>query len=177
MNTNIRKYKDYNPLVDHTSYIDQSSVVIGQVIIQENCSIWPNVTIRGDVNKIVIKKNSNIQDNSVIHVTRKSQDNPEGVNTHIGENVTIGHNCTIHGSQISHNVLIGMSSVLLDNCIIKKDVIIGAGSLISQNFVAESGWLYYGRPVKKIRKLTIKEINLIQESAKNYVKLKNDYMT
>ena len=69
MNTNIRKYKDYNPLINHTSYIDQSSVVIGQVIIHENCSIWPNVTIRGDVNKIEIKKNSNIQDNSVIHVT------------------------------------------------------------------------------------------------------------
>jgi carbonic anhydrase/acetyltransferase-like protein (isoleucine patch superfamily) len=130
--------------------IDASSVVIGDVRMADDVSIWPLVAIRGDVNYVSIAR-TNIQDGSVLHVTHKSSYNPEGNPLIIGEDVTVGHKVMLHGCTIGNRVLVGMGSILLDGVIVEDDVMIGAGSLVPQNKRLESGYLYLGSPVKQIR--------------------------
>ena len=175
MKKNIRPYLDHSPKIDTTCYIDEMSMVIGDVSLAENVSVWPFAVIRGDVNHIHIGKNSNVQDHSMLHVSHKKADKPEGSPLIIGEDVTIGHHVKLHGCTIGNRVLVGIGTIILDDVIVEDDVMIGAGSLVPPNKVLESGYLYVGSPVKKVRPLTEKEIAFLPYSAQNYVKVAGNY--
>lgn len=172
----LRPFKDLFPQKGDRVMIDSSSVVVGDVRMADDVSIWPLVAIRGDVNHVIIGSRTNIQDGSVLHVTHKSAHNPEGCPLIIGEDVTIGHKVMLHGCTIGNRVLVGMGSILLDGVIVEDDIMIGAGSLVPQNKRLESGYLYLGSPVKQIRPLNEAEIAGLQYSANNYVKWKDEYL-
>ncbi|MBL5900246.1 gamma carbonic anhydrase family protein [Lelliottia amnigena] len=176
MSAVLRPFKDLFPQKGDRVMIDSSSVVVGDVRMADDVSIWPLVAIRGDVNHVMIGSRTNIQDGSVLHVTHKSTHNPEGCPLIVGEDVTIGHKVMLHGCTIGNRVLVGMGSILLDGVIVEDDVMIGAGSLVPQNKRLESGYLYLGSPVKQIRPLNEAEIAGLQYSANNYVKWKDEYL-
>ncbi|NHB57756.1 gamma carbonic anhydrase family protein [Acinetobacter sp. 194] len=175
MTKNIRPYLDSHPKIDATCYIDEMSLVIGEVSLAENVSVWPFAVIRGDVNFIKIGKNSNVQDHSMLHVSHKKADKPEGSPLIIGEDVTIGHHVKLHGCTIGNRVLVGIGTIILDDVIVEDDVMIGAGSLVPPNKVLESGYLYVGSPVKQVRPLTDKEKAFLPYSSQNYVKVAGNY--
>ncbi|MFN3073208.1 gamma carbonic anhydrase family protein [Acinetobacter sp. TY2] len=176
MKKNIRPYLDTHPKIDSTCYIDELSVVIGDVILAENVSVWPFAVIRGDVNFIRIGRNSNVQDHAMLHVSHKNDSKPEGSPLIIGEDVTIGHHVTLHGCTIGNRVLVGINTIVLDDVIIEDDVMIGAGSLVPPRKHLESGFLYVGSPVQKVRPLTDKEKAFLLYSAQNYVKVSSHYL-
>lgn len=173
---NIRAFLQQHPQIDSTCYIDDFALVIGEVTLAENVSVWPYAVIRGDVNHIKIGKNSNVQDHCMLHVSHKNAAKPEGSPLIIGEDVTIGHHVTLHGCQIGNRILIGINSIVLDDVIIEDDVMIGAGSLVPPRKRLESGYLYVGSPVKKIRPLTPEEIAFLPYSAQNYVKVAEQHL-
>lgn len=173
---NVRPYKDTYPQQGQRVMVDTSSVVVGDVLLDDDVSIWPLVAIRGDVNRVVIGKRSNIQDGCVLHVTHKSATNPEGYPLIIGEDVTVGHKAMLHGCKIGNRVLVGMGSILLDGVIVEDDVMIGAGSLVPPGKRLTRGFLYLGSPVKQVRPLTEAEISALLYSSDNYVRWKNDYL-
>jgi carbonic anhydrase/acetyltransferase-like protein (isoleucine patch superfamily) len=160
----IKEFNNKKPMIDKSCYISESVDIIGEVVIEKNVNIWFGTRIRGDMNKIYIGENSNIQENSVVHVDSHCE-------TNIGKNVTIGHGAIIHGCIISENVLVGMGSIILNGAKIGKNTIIGAGSLVPQGKEYEEGVLILGSPAKVIRKLTEDEIKGIERSANNYVEL------
>lgn len=172
----IRSFLNHVPQIDTTCFVDQSAVVIGAVSLAEKTSIWPMTVLRGDVNRIEIGAYSNIQDGSVLHVSRKSVNKPEGSPLLVGEYVTIGHKVILHGCCIGNRVLVGMGSIVLDDVIIEDDVMIGAGSLIPPRKRLESGYLYVGAPIKKVRPLTDEEKAFLVISADNYVQLAQAYL-
>lgn len=174
--TNIRAYKNITPILGSKVYIDNSAVVIGDIKLSDDVSIWPLVVARADVNYIRIGKGTNIQDGSVLHVTRKSAQNPEGFPLIIGESVTVGHKVMLHGCTLGNRILVGMGAIIMDGAVVGNDIIIGAGSLIAPNKHLESGYLYVGNPAIQKRKLTEKELNFLQTTNANYVLLKNEYL-
>ncbi|EPT8453242.1 gamma carbonic anhydrase family protein [Vibrio fluvialis] len=173
----IRSYKGITPQIGERVYIDESSVLVGDIKIGNDASIWPLVAARGDVNHIVIGARSNIQDGSVLHVTHKNNENPDGYPLIIGEDVTVGHKVMLHGCTIQERVLVGMGAIVLDGVVVESDVMIGAGSLVPPGKRLESGYLYIGSPVKQARPLNEKERAFLVKSAQNYVQNKNDYLT
>jgi len=172
----IRPYKELMPQIAESAYIDEAATVIGDVHIGAECSVWPGAVIRGDVNRIRIGDRSNVQDGTVVHVTHPFSEQPEGFDVHIGNDVTIGHNVTVHGCRIEDQCLIGIGSTILDGAIIQPQVLLGAGSLVAEGKVLESGCLYLGAPAKKIRMLTEAELKWFLYSADHYVKLSRDYL-
>lgn len=170
----IRNYRDFEPKIDSSAWVDESAVVIGQTELAEDVGIWPNATLRGDVNLIKVGARSNIQDGCVLHTTHESEIS-KGSQCIVGADVTVGHNVVLHGCLIEDECLIGMGSVVLDNAVVKKHVLVGANSLVPAGKVLESGYLYVGSPVKPLRPLTEKEIAFFKYSAQHYVKLKNEY--
>jgi len=176
MPSSLRSYKGIYPTLANDVYVDNSAVLVGDIQLGNDASIWPLVAARGDVNQIHIGARTNVQDGSVLHVTRKTVDNPSGYPLVIGDDVTIGHKAMLHGCQVGNRVLVGMGAILLDNAIIEDDVIIGAGSLVPPGKRLKSGYLYVGSPVKQARPLTDKERAFLPASADNYVRLKNEYL-
>jgi carbonic anhydrase/acetyltransferase-like protein (isoleucine patch superfamily) len=172
----LRPFLGQVPVLGARVFVDESAVVIGRVELKEDVSIWPLVTIRGDLMPIRIGARSNVQDNSCLHTSRQSEMNPEGFPLLIGEDVTVGHSVTLHGCVIKDRVLVGMGSVILDGACLEEDLIIGAHSLVPPGKLLESGFLYMGSPVKKIRPLTKKEYDFLKISAANYVNLKENYL-
>ncbi|MGL5381129.1 gamma carbonic anhydrase family protein [Clostridium sp.] len=165
----IKSFNGKEPKIHKTCYISESVDIIGEVNIDENVNIWFGTRIRGDMNRISIGENTNIQENSVVHVDINSE-------TVIGKNVTIGHGAIIHGCKISDNVLVGMGAIVLNDAKIAKNTIIGAGALIPQGKEFEEGVLLIGSPAKVARKLTDEEIKKIQASADTYVNLSKSYL-
>lgn len=172
----IGKYKNISPQIDSTVYIAESSVLIGEIKIGENSSVWPLVAARGDVNYITIGKRTNIQDGSVLHVTRKSNSNAHGFPLIIGDDVTIGHKCMLHGCTIGNSILVGMGAIIMDGAVVQDNVFVAAGALVPPNKILESGYLYVGNPAQKKRPLNDKELAFLKQSAINYVELKNEYL-
>lgn len=164
----IMDFDGVTPRINKNTYISESVDIIGKVNVEENVNIWFGTRLRGDMNNIVIGENTNIQENSVVHVDVNSP-------CIIGRNVTIGHGAIIHGCNISDNVLVGMGSIILNNAKIGKNSIIGAGSLVTQGKDFPEGVLILGNPAKVIRQLTEAEIESIQCSADNYVSLSKKY--
>ncbi|KAB0302009.1 gamma carbonic anhydrase family protein [Vibrio fortis] len=174
--SSIRSYKGIAPKIGQDVYIDETAVLVGDIKIGDDSSVWPLVAARGDVNHIHIGQRTNVQDGSVLHVTHKNKENPDGYPLIIGNDVTIGHKVMLHGCTIQDRVLVGMGAIILDNVVVEQEVMIGAGSLVPPNKVLESGYLYVGSPVKQARPLTDKERAFLQKSADNYVQNKNDYL-
>ena len=164
----IMDFEGVTPRINKNTYISESVDIIGKVNVEENVNIWFGTRLRGDMNNIIIGENTNIQENSVVHVDINSP-------CIIGKNVTIGHGTIIHGCSISDNVLVGMGSIILNNAKIGKNTIIGAGSLVTQGKDFPEGVLILGNPAKVIRQLTEAEVKSIQRSADNYVSLSKKY--
>ncbi len=158
----IYQLGNLKPQINPTCFIAKSADIIGDVFLDENVSIWFNAVLRGDIAKIHVGKNSNVQDNTTIHIETD-------VPCIIGKNVTIGHNVILHSCTIEDNVLIGMSSTILNNAKIAKNCLVGANSLVTHSLPYEEGCLIMGSPAKIIRKLTDKEIQTNIKNAQNYV--------
>lgn len=171
----IRNFEDKKPGIATTTFVDETALVLGDVKIGEDCSIWPMTVIRGDVNAIQIGNNTNIQDNSVLHVAHDSPYNPGGNDLKVGNNVTVGHRVILHGCHIGDSCLVGMGATIMDGAVVESHTLIGAGSLVTPNKHLESGYLWMGSPIRKIRKLSDEERESIDYSALNYVKLKNKH--
>ena len=175
-NANLRSYKGITPTLGSNLYIDSSVILVGDITLADDVSLWPLVAARGDVNTIIIGARTNIQDGSVLHVTRKSIDNPEGNPLIIGEDVTVGHKCMLHGCTLGNRILVGMGAIIMDGVIVEDEVFIGAGSVVPPNKTLLSGFLYVGNPAKQVRPLKTNELAFLKQSAINYVALKNDYL-
>ena len=172
----LAAYLDTAPTLGARVYTHSSCQIIGDVTIGDDSSVWCNAVLRGDVNRIVIGRGSNVQDLTMGHVSHKTSDKPDGSPLLIGDYVTVGHSAILHGCTIGNECLIGMGSVILDDAVIPDHVMIGAGSLVSPGKVLESGMLYVGRPVKAVRALTPEEITHLRYSAEHYIQLKNNYL-
>lgn len=154
-----------SPQIPKSCFIAENATIVGEVTIGENCSIWFNAVIRGDVHFIKMGNKVNVQDGAIIHATY--QKSP----TTIGSNVSIGHNAIVHGCIVHDNVLIGMGSIVMDDCIIESNSIIAAGAVVTKNTVVESGSIYAGVPAKKVKDISEELITgEIHRIAENYVK-------
>jgi len=166
----IQSFIGVVPQYDATNFIAETAAVIGDVHLGHDASIWFSATVRGDVHRIRIGARSNIQDNAVVHVTHGSSP------TTIGEGVTVGHSAVVHGCTIEDDVLIGMGAIILDNAVIGRHSIIGAGALVTSGVHIPPGSLVLGSPAKVVRPLTAQEIDSIAHYARNYVRYKNIYL-
>ena len=172
----IRSYKNITPILGKRVYIDGASVVIGDVKLGDDCSVWPGAVIRGDMHHIGIGARSNVQDGAILHITHRSKFNPDGYPLAIGNDVTIGHAANLHGCTIGNRVLIGIGTIILDGAMVADDVVIGAGSLVPPNKVLKSGYMYMGSPCRQIRPLNDHEKEFFTYSANNYVALKDQFL-
>jgi carbonic anhydrase/acetyltransferase-like protein (isoleucine patch superfamily) len=161
--TGIIPYKDRMPKLHETVFVADGAKIIGDVEIGEHCGIWFNAVLRGDVNFIRIGSRTNIQDNSVLHVTSKTAP------LNIGSNITIGHNAVLHGCTIEDFCLIGMGAIVMDMAYIHRHSMVAAGAIVLEGFDVPEGMLVAGIPAKVKRALTEKEMQFIRQSAVNYV--------
>ncbi len=164
------------PVLAERIYLHASAQVIGDVRIGRDSSVWCNAVLRGDVNRIVVGECSNIQDFTMGHVAHKNAAKPEGSPLLIGNHVTIGHAVILHGCTIGDECLIGMGSIVMDDAVVERRVMLGAGSLVPPGKVLESGHLYVGRPAAKVRALSDEELAYLKYSAEHYVRVKNNYL-
>ena len=169
----IRTYQGITPQLGERVFVDESAVVIGDVHLGADSSVWPLTVIRGDMHRIRIGARTSVQDGSVLHITHAGPFNPDGYPLLIGDEVTIGHNVTLHGCTLGNRILVGMGSIVMDGAVVEDEVVIGAGSLVPPGKVLQSGYLYVGSPVKQARALTDQERAFFAYSAANYVKLKD----
>ncbi|MBF0255069.1 MAG: gamma carbonic anhydrase family protein [Gammaproteobacteria bacterium] len=167
----IRSFQNKTPQIDPSAWIDPSAVVIGDVVIGAGSTVWPLCVIRGDIHRIRIGSYTNIQDGSVLHVTHASEHNPAGHPLEIGDQVTVGHNCTLHGCCLEGLALIGMGSTILDGAVVEPEVYIGANSLVPPGKRLTGGHLWLGSPVKCARPLSEQERQYLRYSAENYHRL------
>lgn len=175
MSSNIRPFRQTRPSVPASAYIDPAAIVIGDVVLGEEASLWPMAVARGDVNRIRIGARTNIQDGSVLHVTHDHGDAPGGHPLLIGDEVTVGHNVTLHGCTIGSRCLVGMGSIVLDGAVLEQHVLLGAGSLVPPGRVLDGSALWLGNPVRRVRSLTASEIERLAYSAEHYVRLAEEY--
>jgi len=173
---NIRPYLGRLPVVGERVYIDETSAVIGSVTLGDDVSIWPTTSVRGDVNFITIGARTNVQDGSVLHISRGRPSRPEGWPLIVGADVTIGHRVVLHACTIGRFCLIGMGSIVLDGAVIEDYVYVGAGSVVTPNKRLESGYLYVGSPARRVRPLKPDELEILKHTAAEYVQLKNDFI-
>ncbi len=171
----IETYRGVLPKLGEDVFVHPAATVIGDVELGDGVSVWPGVVIRGDVNFIRVGAGTNLQDNTVLHVTHRHAHSPEGAPVVIGERVTVGHAVILHGCTVGDECLIGMGSLVMDRAVIQPRVLLGAGSLVPEGRTLESGWLYLGRPVKQIRRLTDTELAWFTYQADNYMALARSY--
>ena len=169
----IRTFEGITPVIGASTFIDETAVVIGNVTIGEDSSVWPTTVIRGDVNRITIGDRTSIQDGSVLHVNHDADYNPGGDPLSVGSGVTVGHKVMLHGCTIEDRCLVGMSSTILDKVVVESNTIIGAGSLVSPGKVLEGGYLYVGVPARQVRELTDEELAYLDYAADFYAQLKS----
>jgi len=172
----IRQFDGMAPDIAKSAFVDETAVVIGDVAIRDDASIWPMVVARGDVHAIKIGARTNIQDGSILHVTQDNEFNPGGYALTIGADVTVGHGAILHACTIEDMSLIGMGATVLDGAVIPTKTMVGAASLVPPRKVLESGYLYVGSPVKQVRPLTKKELAYLAYSSQHYVNLKNKHI-
>ncbi|HLZ34430.1 MAG TPA: gamma carbonic anhydrase family protein [Nitrospira sp.] len=166
----IRSFQGIAPTIPTSCFIEETGIVIGDVVMGEACSVWFHAVIRGDVNYIRIGDRTNVQDLCMLHVTH---------DTHpliIGHDVTIGHSVVVHGCTIKDRVLIGMGAVIMDGAVIGEDSVVGAGALVTEGTIMPPNSLILGSPAKVKRPVTQKELTWIRESAANYMTYARMYM-
>ena len=160
----IKEVNGKKPQIPDDCFVAENATIIGDVIFGDQCSVWYNAVIRGDVNSIKIGNKVNIQDGAVIHCTYQKHA------TIIGNNVSIGHNAIVHGCKIEDNVLIGMGAIVMDNCVVKSNSIVAAGAVVTQNTIIESGSIWAGVPAKKVKDIDQSDFaGEIDRIATNYV--------
>ena len=159
----ILPVKGVYPEMGLNCFIAENATIVGDVVIGDNCSVWFNSVVRGDVNYIKIGNNTNIQDGAVIHCTFLK------AGTDIGNNVSIGHNALVHGCKLQDHVLIGMGAIVMDNARVEEYCIIAAGAIVLENTICESGFLYAGVPARKIKPLTLEQKEMLQKLPQNYI--------
>jgi carbonic anhydrase/acetyltransferase-like protein (isoleucine patch superfamily) len=173
---NIRAFEGRRPELGARVYLDPAALVVGAVVLGDDASLWPFTVARGDVNEIVVGARSNVQDNSVLHVTHDGPFSKGGRPLVIGADVTVGHQCILHACTIGDRVLVGMGSIIMDGVVIEDEVLLGAGSLVTPHKRLQRGFLYAGRPVERVRALTASELELLNYSAQHYVRLKDRHL-
>lgn len=172
----IRSFDGKTPVLGARVLVDATALVIGDVALGDDASLWPMVVARGDVHTIRIGARTNIQDGSVLHVTQDNLFNPGGYGLTVGDDVTVGHGVILHACTVEDLVLVGMGSTVLDGAVIRSRVMIGAGSLVPPHKVLESGYLYLGSPARQARALTESELAYLEFSARHYVELKDRHL-
>jgi len=161
----IKTVRGFTPSYGERCFIAENATLIGDLVMGDECSVWYQAVIRGDVNSIRIGNQVNIQDGVVIHATYKT------ASTLIGNKVSIGHNAIVHGCTIKNNVLMGMGSIIMDHCVVGSNSIIAAGAVVTQNTIIPPGSIYAGIPAKKIKDIDLNlQENEIERIAQNYLK-------
>lgn len=171
----IRAYQDKIPALGQGVYVDETAVVIGDVALGDDVSIWPMAVLRGDVQRIEIGAGTNIQDASVLHVTHGSEHAPGGYALSVGDDVTVGHRVVLHGCRIGNRCLVGIGAIVMDGAVVEDETILAAGSLVPPGRTLEAGFLYVGSPAKRVRPLTEQEKEFLRYSAQHYRLLKDAY--
>lgn len=166
----IRTFQGIKPKIAESVFIEETAVVIGDVVIGEDCSVWFNSVIRGDVNYIRLGDRTNVQDLCVLHVTHDTAP------LVIGNDVTIGHKVVLHGCTIKDRVLIGMGAIIMDGAMIGEDCVVGAGALVTEGTVVPPKSLILGSPAKVKRTVSQQELAWIKESAQNYITYAKQYL-
>ncbi|MBF0400960.1 MAG: gamma carbonic anhydrase family protein [Magnetococcales bacterium] len=172
----IYPYQGIFPTIDPTAFVHPDAVVIGDVHIGAYSSIWPGVIIRGDVHYIRIGERTNIQDGSVLHVARPTPENPAGIPLLIGDEVTIGHQVSLHACHLHNRSMVGIAAVVLDGVIVEEQAMIGAGSLVTPGKRVPAGELWMGSPARSVRILDDRARQAIAATNSNYVRLAQNYL-
>ncbi|MCK9488153.1 MAG: gamma carbonic anhydrase family protein [Xanthomonadales bacterium] len=173
---NIRPFLDRHPVLAAGVYVDPAAHVIGEVSMGADSSVWPMAVVRGDVNRISIGARSNIQDGAIIHVTHDGPYTPGGIETVIGDDVTIGHGAIIHACTIENACLIGMGATVMDGAIVRRHGFVAAGAVLPPGKEVGSGELWLGNPARLVRHLNQEQIEALYYSASHYVRLKDRYL-
>lgn len=166
----IMPYEGTHPTIPSEAFVAPNASVIGKVKLGTNSSVWYGAVIRGDVNSVTIGKNTNIQDNVMVHVAKHNANNTSR-DTVIGDNVTVGHGATLHACTIKDNAVVGMGAVIMDGCTVESLAIVGAGSLVVPNTTVKAGQVWAGRPAKYVRDVSAGEREAIGQAAGDYAKL------
>jgi len=172
----VRIFEGITPTIADSAYVDDMALVVGDVTLAADVSLWPQVVARGDVNSITVGPRSNIQDGTILHVSHDSEFAPGGFPLRIGADVTVGHQAILHGCTVEDRCLIGMAATVMDGAIVRSGAIIGAGSLVPPGHKLDGGYLYVGSPARRVRELRDAEIDFLDYSAQHYVDLKNRHM-
>ena len=172
----VRKFNDKQPIIGESVYIDESAVVIGDVTLGDDVSIWPTAVVRGDVESIKIGDGTNVQDGSVLHVTHAGRFTAQGYPLTIGKGVTIGHKAVVHACTVGDYCLIGIGAIIMDDAVLEDYVMLGAGALVPPVNRLESGYLYVGSPARQVRPLKESEKEFLEYSAEHYIHLKNEHL-
>jgi carbonic anhydrase/acetyltransferase-like protein (isoleucine patch superfamily) len=173
----IRNFKGKQPQIGNKVYIDEAAVVIGDVAIGDDVSIWPTTVVRGDVEAISIGAGTNVQDGAVLHVSHAGDYSPQGHPLTIGKGVTIGHRAVVHACTIGNYCLVGIGAIIMDDAVLEDYVMLGAGALIPPGKKLESGYLYVGAPAKQARALSDSEKAFLEYSYRHYMHLKDSYLS
>jgi len=177
--TNIFSYRGIFPNIDKSSFIAHNAVITGDVKIAKNSGVWYGCVLRGDVTKIEIGENTNIQDNCVLHGTRpnhaQNKTGAEGAPVIVGNGVTIGHSAIIHACIIEDNAFVGMGSIIMDLARVEQFGMLAAGAVLTPKKIVKSGEIWAGNPAKFFRQMTQIEKDYIKISAQNYIELANEY--
>ncbi len=174
--TSLRTFCGSAPSIGERVLIDPSAVVQGEVVLENDVSVWPQVSIRADMHSIRVGARTSVQDGCVLHITHAGPYNPQGWPLVIGCDVTIGHNATLHGCTVGDRVLVGMGATIMDGAVVEDEVVIAAGALVTPGKQLRSGYLYAGSPAREMRALTEQEMAYFTYSAANYVKLKDQHI-
>jgi len=172
----VRKFNDKQPIIGKSVYIDDSAVVIGDVTLGDDVSIWPATVVRGDVESITIGDGTNVQDGCVLHVTHAGRFTTQGYPLTIGKGVTIGHKAVVHACTVGDYCLIGIGAIILDDAVLEDYVMLGAGALVPSGKRLVSGYLYVGSPARQVRPLKESEKEFLEYSAEQYIHLKNEHL-
>lgn len=161
----IKSYKTYSPQIAHDAWLAENATIIGDVVIGSQSSIWYQAVLRGDVGKITIGKESNIQDGAILHTTTNQS------TCNVGDRVVVGHGAILHGCTVEDEALIGMGAIVLDHAQVPSHTIVGAGALVTEGKKLESGFLYAGVPAQKIKPLSEVQVQMIRLGALHYVEV------
>jgi len=172
----IRSFQGMQPQIDSSAFIAETAVVIGDVTVGAESSIWYNVVARGDVNFIRIGARSNIQDLTMLHVTHKKHADDPGAPLVIGDDVTVGHSVTLHGCTIGNGAFIGMQAMVMDKAVVGEGALVGARALVTEGTIIPPHTLWVGAPARYKRDLNPDEIAWLKRSAGNYVKYSREYL-
>jgi carbonic anhydrase/acetyltransferase-like protein (isoleucine patch superfamily) len=173
---NIRPFGGRAPSIDPAAYVDDSAVVIGDVTIGSESSVWPMAVVRGDVHSIRIGRATSVQDGAVLHVSHDSRFVPGGHPLLLGDGITVGHQATLHGCEIGNRCLIGIGARVLDGAVLEPHTLLGAGALVPPGKHLEGGSLWVGVPARRMRVLTTEELDYLTYSAGHYVRLAGHYL-